>query len=580
MRVTKLTIKNYRSFDHLGQIILFPTIHSALVGKNNSGKSNIFKALNIVLGSKLPGYIKFDEEDYFDKAYPIEIEVEISDITESDKSTLFSIPGLTKPQKGALSSKVANQTATINFSLIKRLNGNTTEELSEEETKDGFEVKLWGFQVHRKVEDVRKMIIKMLLVPAVRSYQDELSASKWTLYGQLMKEVLENSPYYGDIKTALTDINSKIQSAFDSERKKILKDAKIASCVDDVNFQLTKENNPAELLRNLEVFITEGHRVFNIDHVGTGTQSAIIIGIFELVLKNKNAKAKLFCIEEPETFIHPHGIRYLGSLIKGISSEQNTQVIISTHSLSLVANFEPTEIIRVDKVDGKTIIKQDISLTHVHFRRFVHQDNAEMFFSDRVLFVEGPTEKHLLSNLDKNTILDTSSPDSVNCNFDRINLGVIKLDSVDSIVNYIKIANAFGVEFVALLDKDFITDPSKSGIRQKLCQEVGIVFQDADQTKLISDLKSKNIIINSKGEIEDLFSDQDIANITGKNIADVQSAKALNPKTSKAFMKLFSTGKAEYGIIIADYYSENSLQHPLDDFIRKIYKNDVVNINI
>ena len=46
MRITSLNIKNYRSFDTSGQTIIFTTQHSALVGKNNTGKSNIFRALN------------------------------------------------------------------------------------------------------------------------------------------------------------------------------------------------------------------------------------------------------------------------------------------------------------------------------------------------------------------------------------------------------------------------------------------------------------------------------------------------------------------------------------------------------
>ncbi|KUK49719.1 MAG: SMC domain protein [Parcubacteria bacterium 32_520] len=65
MKITKLIIKNYRSFDSVGQEIVFPTFHSALVGKNNSGKTNIFKALDIMLGNKNPSYIKFNENDYF-----------------------------------------------------------------------------------------------------------------------------------------------------------------------------------------------------------------------------------------------------------------------------------------------------------------------------------------------------------------------------------------------------------------------------------------------------------------------------------------------------------------------------------
>lgn len=421
----------------------------------------------------------------------------------------------------------------------------------------------------------------MLLVPAVRDYKNELSASKWTQYRQLMKSVLEDSPKYAEIKSDLQNLNEKIQEIFKSEKEKLLKSARIVSYVDDISFQLTKENHPSELLRNLEIFIKEGSKLFNIDYVGTGTQSAIIIGILELSLKNKSTKNRVFCIEEPEAFIHPHGIRYLGSLIKNISSEQNTQVIISTHSLSLTANFEPKEIIKVDKENGKTVIRQDPSFDVVHFRRFIHQDNAELFFSDRVILVEGSTEKHLFNNLDKITKQNPANPDSEDCNFDRINVGIIRMDSVDSIVNYIKILSAFGIEYCAIVDKDFVLDPSKQNKLKELFREIGVNYQNNDISQLINDLKSKNILVNTKGEIEDLFPDQDIANITGKNISDIQKIKSKYPnKTSKAFKELFSTGKAEYAIQIADYYVQNNISHPLEDIIRKLYKNDISNINL
>lgn len=583
MRITKIVIKNYRSFDPVGQEILFPTVHAALVGKNNAGKTNIFNALNLILGNKRPAYIRFEEDDYFDSSNPIEIQVIISDITDEDKRQLFSIPNLTKQQKGALNGKVSDKTADISF-LLRKNYEYTPIDIEEEEvegTQDTFEIKLWGFNVFRKKEDIRKLLVKMLLVPSIRDHKDELTASKWTAYGQLMKEVLENSPHYESIKTDLVNLNTKIQQVFETEKSKLLEGARIVAYVDDINFQLTKDNSPSELLRNLEVFIKEGSKNFNIEYVGTGTQSAIIIGILELALKNKSSKNKLFCIEEPEAFIHPHGIRYLGSLVKNITKEQNTQVLISTHSLSLTANFEPVEIIRVDKIDGKTVIKQNTSLSSTHFKRFIHQDNAEIFFSDRVLFIEGPTEKHLFGNLDKITKLEPTDPNSINCNFDRLNLGIIRLDSVDAIINYINIANAFDIPYAAILDKDFITDPSKQNKCQELCQKLGVTFQVTNSNQLINDLKTKKIIINNKGEIEDIFSDQEVANISGKSLTDVQTVKSRHSqKTSKAFKQIFGVGKAEYAIIISDYYKTNSVAHPLEDMIRKIYKDDVANINV
>jgi predicted ATP-dependent endonuclease of OLD family len=583
VRITELTIKNYRSFDTAGQTIKFPTVHCALVGKNNSGKSNIFSALNLVLGAKNPAYIKFEEDDYFDINLPIEIKVVISDITGEDKNILFTLPNLTKQQKGALNSKISNGEADITFLLRKNYEHIPLDEDEEqaEESQDIFEIKLWGFNVYRKKEDIRKFLIRMLLVPAVRDYKNELSASKWTQYGQLMKSVLEDSPKYAEIKSDLQSLNEKIQEIFKSEKEKLLRSARIVSYVDDISFQLTKENHPSELLRNLEIFIKEGGKLFNIDYVGTGTQSAIIIGILELALKNKSTKNRLFCIEEPEAFIHPHGIRYLGSLIKNISSEQNTQVIISTHSLSLTANFEPKEIIKVDKENGKTVIRQDPSFDVVHFRRFIHQDNAELFFSDRVILVEGPTEKHLFNNIDKITKQNPTNPDSEDCNFDKINVGIIRMDSVDSIVNYIKILSAFGIEYCAIVDNDFVLDPSKQNKLKELCREIGVNYQNNDMSQLVNDLKSKNILVNIKGEIEDLFPDQDIANIIGSNTSYIQEIKNKYPnKTSKAFKELFGTGKAEYAIRIADYYLHNNfIHHPLEDIIRNLYNNEISNVN-
>ncbi|MFH1970870.1 MAG: AAA family ATPase [Patescibacteria group bacterium] len=574
MRITEIAIKNYRSFDPNGQTILFPTLHCALVGKNNSGKSNIIKAFDLILGAKNPSYIRFEEDDYFDTNQPIEIKITIGDLRESDKSNLLAIPNLTKQQKGALFKKISDGSADIIFLLRKHPDSaqSATEIIEEiENTQDAFEIHLWGFNVHRKKDDVRKSIVRMLIVPAIRDYNDELSASRWTHYGQLMKEVLENSSEYRNIKEDLSNLNLKIQSAFKKEKQNLLKGARVVSYVDDISFQLTKENNPSELLRNLEIFVKEGSKSFNIKNIGTGTQSAIIIGILELALKNRSAKLKLFGIEEPEVFIHPHGIRYLSSLIRGISEGQNTQIIISTHSLSLTANFEPREIILVGKRTGKTVIKQDSSLAPEHYRRFVHQDNAEIFFSDRIILIEGPTEKHLLCNLDKATKQTPGDPKSDDCNFDRINVGIIRLDSVDSICNYIKIVKAFGIPFAAMVDRDFLSKP----MCQTLCTEQGIVYQATNQGQLISDLKSKDILVNTKGEIEDLFPDQDIAVASGRPLTNIQTIKSSHTKTSTAFKKIFQSGKTEYAIKLVDYYIKSNQAHPLEDLIQKFYANNI-----
>lgn len=586
MRITKLSIKNYKSFNDTAEPINFYGSHSLFVGKNNAGKSNIFSALNLLLGTKNPSYIKIEEADFFDITKPIEIELTIGGIDNDDKNELFRLPNLTKQQKGALSSKNLND-IEISFRLQHYFQ-NGTETLETEEGGDGaeteqrqqFEIKLWGFTIHRKIEDVRHALIKMLKVPAVRDVSDELTGSKWTYYGQLMKSILEDSPKYGEVKTLLNQINAKIQEIFAAQKSHLLSGARIVSYVDDINFELTKEGKPSELLRNLEVFITEGSRKVNIQNTGTGTQSAVIIGILELALKNKTSKIRLFCVEEPEVFIHPHGIRYLGDLLRKISEDNKTQVIASSHSPALVATFDPQEIIRVDKADEATKIFQpppDV-LSNEHFKRFVNSENAEMFFSDKVLLVEGDTEKQLLPVLGRLTLVNENNNNGYYCDFDKANIGIIKLDGKENLINFIKILEAFKIPYLALLDKDFLQSPQLKNI----CQKFGI--ENSNNPQLVQELKNNNIIINIKGEMEDLIPDNDLATITGKTVQDIQNIKATfqqkGGKTSDAFLGgrrrsngIFNKGKIAYAIDIANHY-EHQNTNPIADLVRGFFKFD------
>jgi predicted ATPase len=58
-------------------------------------------------------------------------------------------------------------------------------------------------------------------------------------------------------------------------------------------------------------------------------------------------------IDEPELGLHPVAVNKLASLIKKASAK--TQIIISTQSVNLVDNFEPQDIIVVDRKDNATV---------------------------------------------------------------------------------------------------------------------------------------------------------------------------------------------------------------------------------
>lgn len=63
---------------------------------------------------------------------------------------------------------------------------------------------------------------------------------------------------------------------------------------------------------------------------------------------------KTIIIDEPELGLHPVAINVLSSLIKS-AARQGTQVIVATQSVELINEFEPKDIIVVDRMGGASV---------------------------------------------------------------------------------------------------------------------------------------------------------------------------------------------------------------------------------
>lgn len=72
----------------------------------------------------------------------------------------------------------------------------------------------------------------------------------------------------------------------------------------------------------------------------------------------------LICIDEPELGLHPDWIKIIGELMQ--SASQRTQLVVSTHSPELVSMMQPSQVVVVEKEDGRTTAKRlsDEDFTH------------------------------------------------------------------------------------------------------------------------------------------------------------------------------------------------------------------------
>lgn len=158
------------------------------------------------------------------------------------------------------------------------------------------------------------------------------------------------------------------------------------------------------------------------DHLPENLNGLGYLNILYLLLKIEmvkqefeasNSDINLLFIEEPEAHTHPQmqsvfsqKIRELVDNIKGL------QAIISTHSSYIVSNSEFEDIRYLSKLDEDNVVFKNFhtdlakqyretqgeegAKLYQFLEQYLKIQNAELFFADKAIFIEGTTERFLL----------------------------------------------------------------------------------------------------------------------------------------------------------------------------------------
>ncbi|MCX7637785.1 MAG: AAA family ATPase [Cyclobacteriaceae bacterium] len=554
MFLTHVIINNYKSFPPEDTTIYFHTQKTVIIGRNNSGKSNLLSVIEFLLGNKDPRYVGISKENYFDTTKPLRISAFLA---FQNRSEIYKL-GLAKKYEAILYKELKNGASAfieIQYSdtQVEQEDGVATDGTEENEAEavekrdSKFKILIQGkYPLYQKIKEIRTNLCKVVGVNSLRNPKEDLSGSKWNVFGQLMKTVLEDSERYEELKKALNCLNLLVEEILAEKKDEILKNAKLISFINDIKFQLTKDNQPAELLRNLELFVKDKDKFIHIDETGTGTQSALIIGILEVALKYKSASTRIFLIEEPELFLHPLGIRHLGLLFEEFASDKLSQIIITSHSPILLSIFHPIEIIRLDKPNEFTEayqLPQDFADDDNKLaRQMANGSSSEMFFADKVLIVEGETEYILFPKLSFNV------PDS---NFYKNNIAVVNANGKGSIISIIKTLELLKIKWKVITDNDFLNMKQTTS---PICKHLRL-NPDAPKEEMRAEFLKKGIWVLQEGETENLIPDEDLVKMTGKDLATIKKLKAIRPKLSETFEKeIFGKSKPEIAFEIVSYY--------------------------
>ena len=90
---------------------------------------------------------------------------------------------------------------------------------------------------------------------------------------------------------------------------------------------------------------------FDANAMSDGTLRFICLAT--LLLQPPDRLPSIILLDEPELGLHPYAITILANLLR--SAAEQTQVIVATQSVTLVNQFEPDEVIVVDRKDGQSV---------------------------------------------------------------------------------------------------------------------------------------------------------------------------------------------------------------------------------
>lgn len=488
MLLSEVYIKNYRSIEEL---TLKLSKCSTIVGKNNSGKSNILKAIDLVLGEKY--YIKLTKNDFYNRDENREIIIRLT-------FKHFTSEEIKKVEEN-IKFKIQVGTEWLSPDDIKcflRHEKKVTMEVRASLNQNSKKIYFGGVPYKYFSSELRDSIVGTLYIPAVRDPSNILKITEYSFLNKLLSIMYKQADTVQKeaLEDALSKATEKCKEMFDTYEQDLDRITKSIIKHNGLKFAMLPSDSNS-LYKKLELLLDDGVET-ELEFKGSGIQSVVIISLFKLYSDLKAGNA-LLLIEEPESFLHPQANRHMANILKEFCTKDNMQIIIATHSPNYLQSSNIKDIILLDKKELKTKATQigDIS-DEIKLKRELNISNLELFFADKVILVEGETEKILLPVIAKqvNKIND----------FDKMNYSIIEVGSKANLDIFIELLTKFNIPWLSLLDKDVLNKESKkiiSNLNQKFSCEVDV--SSTDEEYLIREFKQNGIYILSYGEIENYY---------------------------------------------------------------------------
>jgi predicted ATP-dependent endonuclease of OLD family len=505
--IDKIKIRNFRCFGPEETVIEFDKL-TALIGANSCGKTAVLHALMKIFGNDNKEIKRsdfhvpknMDPQEIENNDLYIEVRLSFPELQQED-SELNSIPSfwnyMVIREPGVL--PYVRICLKSSWQKSNTPDGDIETEILFIKAPEGREKD----SDYEKAKREHLSRIQFAYVPAIRDVSSQLR----NISSSILWRILNSIKWEEDFKNKIREKTEEIDKLFDENQgvslvrkiisdtwKKYHRDYRYTSA--HMHFS---GGDLDTILRKVEIEFspTFEPKSYTINELGDGLRSLFYLTLVNSLLefedeirKSKSPFNKepstlvLLAIEEPENHICPHLLGRIMDNLRYISSKQNAQVILTSHSASIISRIEPTEIrhLRIKNEDlcskvSRIILPEQVDEAFKYVKEAV-KAYPEIYFSRLVILGEGDSEELIIKKM-----IEMSGLSADSCAISIVPLG-------GRFVNHFwRLLQNIGINYITLLDMDI---ERNTGGWEKLHYIMNQLIQNGyDEKTVLADLSKE-----------------------------------------------------------------------------------------